>query len=68
MFGYTMKNQIYESGDFLFIFPSLLVTKNLQNHFFFKILILKFAFWRNFATKIKKQHYFLLFKLGFLIS
>jgi len=55
MFGYTMKNQIYESGDFLFYFPSLLVTKNLQNHFFFKILILKFPFWRNFATFKKKE-------------
>jgi hypothetical protein len=55
MFGYTMKNQIYESGDLKKKFPSLLGTKNLQNHFFFKILILKFAFWRNFATKKKKS-------------
>jgi hypothetical protein len=32
-----------------FLFPSLLATENLQNHFFF--LIFNFAFWRNLASK-----------------
>jgi hypothetical protein len=34
------------------IFFSVLATENLENHFFFKILIFIFAFWRNFASKM----------------
>jgi hypothetical protein len=37
----------------MLIFPSVLATENLENHFFFKILVFSFAFWRNFASKMK---------------
>jgi hypothetical protein len=39
-------------ANFIFFFPSsLLATKNLQNQFFLEILILNFAFWRDFSRK-----------------
>jgi hypothetical protein len=52
MFGYTMKTK-YMNLTILpsFFLGSLLMTENLQNHFFFKFLIFDFSFWRNFAIK-----------------
>ncbi len=38
MFGYKMKTKYMDLGIFLFCF-ALLVTENLQNHFFSKFLI-----------------------------
>jgi hypothetical protein len=47
-----MKNK-YMNLEIFTLFPSLLETKNLQNHSFFEFLIFNFSFWRNFDSKKK---------------
>jgi hypothetical protein len=50
-----MKTKYKNLAIFVLPPPSLLATENLENQFFFKIIIFNLAFWRNFNSGKQKR-------------